>query len=303
MVDLAVLVLVFTQAILLFWSICRIIGAHRNPRSSSTTRLLPEVKMETTPIEVSWKLISHKNQYLTLQATVSDLVEVITYRTFWGVNIESFHHVLQSPWQWFNEAFTKGNLFGAQSYDILDDKSSMIPKSNAMLEIQVPELLNLGKAPRSKYPLVLVSTSNVMQSTFSIIVVHLEDKAFMNLNTHILASFVKLSDNRVSRLEHIYTNTSEGESEEKDNCVICISKPATRVSLPCRHASTCSACFKRLPKGQCPLCRSKITSFFVLSQESTDEEPEEQTVKPNWRQKLARLEERFALATGLANNE
>ena len=300
MVDLAVLVLVFTQAILLFWSVCRIISRHQRS-TSSTPRLLPQVKMETTPVEVSWKLVSHQNESLTLQATVSNSVEVITYRSFWGVNIESFHHVLQSPWGWFFEAFTKGNLFGSNSYDILDEKLSMVPKSSTMLDIKVPEL-NLGKAPRSKYPLVLVSMSNVTQSAFSIIVVHLEDKAFMNLNTHILASFVKLSDNRVSRIEHIYTNASE--SEEKDNCVICLSKPATRVSLPCRHASTCSACFKRLPKGQCPMCRSKITSFFVLSQEEpADEEPEEPTIKPNWRQRLARLEERFALATGLADNE
>ena len=300
MVDLVVLVLVAAQLIVLFWSICRIIS-ERNPNlSSATAKLLPQVKMETTPIEVSWKLMSYRNRLLTLQACVTDQVEVVTYRAIWGVNIESFHHVLQSPWQWFYEAFDKGNIFGSHSYDILDDKSSMIPTSedtSKILDIQVPEL-NLGKAPRTKYPLVLVSKSNTMQSAFSIIVVHLEDKTFMNLNTHILASFVKLSDNRVSRLEHIYT-----ASEEKDNCVICISKPATRVSLPCRHASTCNTCFKRLPKGQCPLCRSKITSYFVLSEEPQTEEPEpENTVRLTWRQKLAQLEERFAIATGLATD-
>ena len=253
--------------------------------------------MEQTKLEISWKLSKYKARTLTLDASVLGQVESIAYRCFWGVKIETFHHVLQSPWPWFHEAFERGNLFGSRAYDALDEKCIVDTsnESSKTLEITVPEL-NLGKAPRKKYPLVLVSLA---MSSCSIIVVHLEDKDFINLNTHIMNSFVKWSDNRVSRLESIFT------SEEKDSCVICYSRPATRVTLPCRHASTCRSCFKRLPKGQCPMCRSKISSYFVLTKEDDEEDEvdEEAKTRPTWRQKLIQLEQRFAIATGLVNNE
>lgn len=297
MVDQAVILLVLTQALILLYTIFRIATARIRTNTSSSPNPIAQIRMEQTQLEISWKLSRYKARTLTLQANVTEQVNSIAYRCFWGVNIETFHHVLQSPWQWFLEAFDRGNLFGSQAYDSLDEKCIVdtSSESSKMLDITVPDL-NLGEAPRKKYPLVLVSLA---LSSSSIIVVHLEDKNFMNLNTHIINSFVKLSDNRVSRLESIFT------SEEKDDsCVICYSRPATRVTLPCRHASTCCYCFKRLPKGQCPMCRCKISSYFVVGEENEEEEFEEEVkTSQTWRQKLAQLEQRFAIATGLVNNE
>ena len=312
MLDFASLLIVVTQIALLFFAIIRFVIRERNrhfPSPTSISHLIPQVKMEPIQLDVSWKVVSFKNNVLKLQASVADQVLDVKFRSFWGVDIESFHHIIQSPFEWFLEAFRTGNLFGQSATDILDETTDLsvneLAESESVLnvEIRAPTAeLQLGQAPRQKYPLVVVSTSN-SSTSFTIIVVHLEDRSLINLNTHILATFAKLSDNRVSRIEPIYSALSSD-----DNCVVCISRPATRVSLPCRHASTCQSCFKRLPKGQCPVCRTKISSFFILgnSEEDSDatEDEDKDEYKPStWRQKLAQLEHRFATFAGLDHND
>ena len=315
MLDFTVFTIV-TQIALLFFAVIRFVIRERNrwnhfPSPTTSSHLIPQVKMEPIQLDVSWKVVSFKNNVLKLQASVVDQVLDVKFRSFWGVDIESFHHIIQSPFEWFLEAFLKGNLFGQSATDILDETTDLsvneLAESESVLnvEIRAPTAeLQLGQAPRQKYPLVVVSTSNSGSTSFTIIVVHLEDRSsLINLNTHILATFVKLSDNRVSRIEPIYSALSSD-----DSCVVCISRPATRVSLPCRHASTCQSCFKRLPKGQCPVCRTKISSFFILGNSEEDsaatEDEEKDEYKPlTWRQKLAQLEHRFATFAGLVHND
>ena len=303
MLDFASLFIVITQITLLLFATIRFVVRERNRNSPTTSynHLIPQVKMESIQLDVSWKILSFKNNVLKLQASVADQVLDVNFRSFWGVNIESFHHILQSPFQWFLEAFRKGNLFGESATDILDETIDLSVSERVLnVDIRVPAELELGPAPRQKFPLVVVSTSN-SSTSFTIIVVHLEDRSFINMNTHILATYAKLSDNRVSRIEPIYCALSSD-----DNCVVCISRRATRVCLPCRHASTCQSCFKKLPKGQCPLCRTKISSFFIIGQEDeedTDDETGDEYKPLTWRQKLAQFEHRFATFAGLNHND
>ena len=207
----------------------------------------------------------------------------------------------RSPWNWFKEAFTNGNLFGEEACLHLDPMVKIDVIEEETIELEVHQSLDLGQgAPRSKYPLVLVANSG--NSTFNINVIHIEDKSFMSFPSHILGQYLKLIDSSCQLLPTYPGN-------ESSECVVCISRPATRITLPCRHASTCGQCFVKLPQGKCPMCRGQIQSYFLVKSEDLDEEDihAEETEVPQhpltWRQRLAELEHRFAMAIGLQEND
>ena len=219
--DLTIVLIIITQIVLLFYATIKFIVDER--RNGQPNPSFPsQIKMESIPLDVSLKIIHFKKNELKLQVCLLDNNHQFRLRSFWGVNIESFHHILQSPFPWFLEAFDKGNLFGANATDILDEPKSLgqdLDETQVEVELKVPAELQLGtQAPRQKYPLVIVSTAS--PSSFTIIIVHLEDRSFIHLDTHILATFVKLSDNRVSRLEPIYRYFLFGQFSRKNlsNC-------------------------------------------------------------------------------------
>ena len=97
----------------------------------------------------------------------------------------------RSPWNWFKEAFTNGNLFGAEACLHLDPMVKIDVIEEETIELEVHQSLDLGQgAPRSKYPLVLVANSG--NSTFNINVIHIEDKSFMSFPSHILGQYYKI---------------------------------------------------------------------------------------------------------------
>ncbi len=257
------------------------------------------IKMETQSLEVGFEISETTDQKISLRLKASEERNIVTLRAYWGVEIERFYHVLRSPsWTWFKEAFLKGNLFGADACLILDPMKEIDVQKDPIFELDIHQSLELGQAPRTRYPLVLVVMN---EQSFNINVIHVEDKSFMSFPSHILGQYVKLPDSSLTHLVPIY---NAGESSE---CVVCISKPATRVTLPCRHASTCGKCFSKLPQNKCPMCRCQIQSFFLIRQEdneSSDEEELESEIQSDsqllsWRQRLAHLEHRFAMAVGL----
>ena len=78
-------------------------------------------------------------------------------RSYWGVNITTFHHVLRAPWPWFSRAFRHGNLFGrGQCQEVgdmvlgpsHDDREEVVYKTGE-------DEMTLGPAPRELYPLVV----------------------------------------------------------------------------------------------------------------------------------------------------
>ena len=48
-------------------------------------------------------------------------------------------------------------------------------------------------------------------------------------------------------------------------CIVCQNQPLNCVLLPCRHTCVCHVCFEKLDR--CPMCRSHIESFFILTDE------------------------------------
>ena len=74
---------------------------------------VPRINMESQNLEWTVKVIKFEEQCLKLQFTLTDPVEKLILRAYWGVNISAFHHVLRSPCDWFINAFENGNLFGS----------------------------------------------------------------------------------------------------------------------------------------------------------------------------------------------
>jgi len=203
-----------------------------------------------------------------------------TVRCFWGVSIESFHHILASPWPWFIRTFeTPGsNIFGSEGcfitgetitfhdgHEEMDlEESGQVTTKDITLE-RPSELLASseysGPAPRKNYPLVLVAVSPAEDSSEEsreealMVAVHLQDSV-CQISTHALATFVKNGLGQCTRMVPMF---SQSDSE----CVVCQENKVTRCILPCRHACVCGVCFDQL-KNRCPLCRTFITSYFLV---------------------------------------
>jgi len=270
-------------------------GVVRVPQSSHRINMQPK-SLDVTITQIL-KSTAEECIKLKLRTNTSNLV---TLRAYWGVDIHTFFHVLRSPWHWFKNAFDNGNLFGADACSILDPMIKIDVVEEETIELKVHRSIDLGSTcPRTKYPLVLVA--NASEFSFNINVIHIEDKSFMSFPTHILGQYLKLTDSSF----HLLPTYLGNESSE---CVVCLSKPATRLTLPCRHASTCGQCFVNLPQGKCPMCRCQIQSYFLINAEEPIEEIQDDdlvTVQPpplTWRQRLAELEHRFAMAIGLQEN-
>lgn len=264
------------------------------------TQTSHKINMQAQNLDASLeivKTVDEKQLKINLKFLKNDIVGV-DLRAYWGVDIPVFHHVLRSPWDWFQDAFEKGNLFGSQACLRLDPMMKIYEEST--LDLDVEPGLDLGTSgPRTKYPLVMVVKSDI----FQIYAIHVEDKSFISFPSHILGHYVKCKDSSVTHLVPIYTSTNE-DSE----CVVCISRPATRVNLPCRHASTCAICFKQLPQGKCPMCRCQIQSYFLIGNEdevedSASEDDQQPLQSLSWRQRLSEIENRFAMAVGLQEHD
>ncbi|XP_076055901.1 cell growth regulator with RING finger domain protein 1-like [Oratosquilla oratoria] len=60
---------------------------------------------------------------------------------------------------------------------------------------------------------------------------------------------------------------SEDEISLDEACVVCQVNQTTRALLPCRHVCVCHSCFHRLEN--CPMCRTRIVSYFLVDREAT----------------------------------
>ena len=66
----------------------------------------------------------------------------------------------RSPWHWFKEAFTNGNLFGAQACQHLDPIVKISVIEEETIELKMHKSLDFGQSvPRNRYPLVLVANT------------------------------------------------------------------------------------------------------------------------------------------------
>jgi len=189
-------------------------------------------------------------------------------RAYWGVTVTAFHHILGSPWSWFRQAFTSpaGNLFGAEGCVLPGQIAQHNTGDEIYLELHrpkdKPELRELGPAPRKSYPLVLVvlperGGTKGEDGEALLVAVHLPD-AVCRVTAHALATYCK--DAASGRCVHLVPVFSQIDAE----CVVCQERKVSRCLLPCKHACACHICFQQLRSNRCPMCRTFITSYFVM---------------------------------------
>ena len=129
-------------------------GVVRVQQHHQVSKLNMEAKSVPLPLKLLKTDTSIGTNALKLQVMNR---EKVTLRSYWGVDIQIFHHVLRSPWRWFVQAFDKGNLFGSLGCCLLDPMIHLDPDPEQVVEIQI-QSVDLGQAvPRTKYPLVLVA--------------------------------------------------------------------------------------------------------------------------------------------------
>ena len=179
---------------------------------------------------------------------------------------------------------------------------------------------------------------NTYSNNYDVAIIHLKDSV-CRIASHILASYLKHttppSDKSLPVATHlipIYATLNDSDDKElsssddethpdieysckkqRNICVVCQELPSTRCTLPCRHACTCSRCYKRL-SGRCPICRTVISSYFLVGDESDkaiaeaearDKAEQEERIRNRPKtiaQKLGEWNDRFARAAGLIEN-
>jgi len=232
---------------------------------------------------------------LTLEANTSTSSRVVVklssrcsyiIKYFWAVPISTFHHGLRSPWSWFYSAAVSRdtcNLFGGSETRV----SQCQAHEEMNMILTCPRDLDLGQAPRDVYPLVVIlvktgseDVENNTEVTSLINIIHIRD-ATCPIPSQILATYIRQGGG-LTQLRPLFVSDS-GEAECSDTesaedsetedwpsssrvlarCVVCQIGRVNRVVLPCRHASTCAACFDRL-QARCPMCRGFISSYFLL---------------------------------------
>lgn len=247
----------------------------------------PRVNFAKILLPFRVKLIGVKEPYrIELRVTA---VREGRCRVYWGVDINAFHQVLRAPQSWFHSAFSLGNLFGKGKCVQFGEIRDIQKVEDGDLCFHKPEdaLLQLGAAPRDVYPCVVVV---VCRDSALLSAVHVRDPQ-CSVPSQILAEYYKHGETS-TLLKPLFMasidlgETSDTESQEESEtedesgmkrgsrvprCIICQQGRISRVLLPCRHATSCAQCFKRLES--CPMCRGFIQSYFVLGKEPDQVDP------------------------------
>ena len=292
-----------------------------------------QVKMDRVHVPFSLSLNTETSRYSSnIHSVGLSLSSTCDYSIgyYWAVPISTFYRILQAPWATFYQAFheSETELFqGGQSrhFSSSHDKRDFV--------IDSPVSLQLGQAPREVYPLVVVMVRSGSgpetggesgQVTALINIVHLRDSA-CPIPSQVLSTYIRQSSS-LTLLRQMFLSDGENsdtesaeESETEDSlgvgvkskarCVVCQVERVNRVSLPCRHATSCQHCFDRL-QARCPMCRALITSFFKLhpdpvvsSTPSVDPGGEEElTPRTGWRSWWRRYNNWVNNVRGLVQN-
>ncbi|XP_040565276.1 cell growth regulator with RING finger domain protein 1 [Lepeophtheirus salmonis] len=213
------------------------------------------------PLNLSLNSHSDKRMKFKLEFKDSYTLDNAELGFYWRVPIATFHHVLRAPKDWlirtFSDSSTRSLLFGesihnfSSSFDKTDD-SSIFSISEDCTTWDKEEPL-----PRNYYPLIVVIS---LSNNAYIHVVHIQDDV-LQIPSRILNFYIKFWDGRSVDMRPLF-------SQDNGECVVCQENPITRAFLPCRHACSCSDCFKRI-KNKCPMCRTFIHSYFLVGDEAS----------------------------------
>ncbi|KAG1668698.1 Cell growth regulator with RING finger domain protein 1 [Nymphon striatum] len=212
-------------------------------------------------------------------------------QAFWGVTINDFHKSISvRNMNIVDEIFDKSFLSGShlQSENLIHLPS----QTDYHYQLETPDFLEskLGSVPRTVYPLVIIITldkgleENISEHDIvaMAIIIHVKDK-ICKMGSQILFQYLKRKAGGIFQLKNLYVeNTSSPDDKKHEqsdqspnsfdysppDCIICQSKQISLALLPCRHTCVCESCFMKL-EDRCPMCRSKITSYFRISNDET----------------------------------
>ena len=245
--------------------------------------------------------VTHSSIPFTIRAH-SGWSGLVKARLYAGVSVNVFHHVLRAPWPWFQEAFNKGNPFGSEGCLGLGEiqENHLDPGQDWDLEFRGGSSEPLGPSPRQRYPFVICLVPSGAEDNAVgalLYVIHVKDEV-CRIPTQVLLHYLKLKSGTAHQMQSLYIPERDSDANVS-LCVVCQELQATRAILPCRHACTCQKCFDKL-RRRCPMCRTAIQAYFLVSEELEVVEELEET-KPNltWRQRLSHWNDAFAVYMGL----
>uniref|UniRef100_A0A0A9VTZ6 Cell growth regulator with RING finger domain protein 1 n=1 Tax=Lygus hesperus TaxID=30085 RepID=A0A0A9VTZ6_LYGHE len=232
-----------------------------------------EVTMEQTTIPFSLQLDSDCSS--SYDEVVVRICSRDRYRllAFWGVSIDGLRIAIFQPWDAISEQILSSTFLTGQYYQKNSESvHSGVGGEHVKLEIPNKEdpLPDMKSDPRIFYPLVVVLArldecwcDNDVNMHVSVI--HIKDPYF-HQPSKILFQYIKLADGRLLELKQLYfVSPDHAEGTDELLCSVCQNRPLRCALLPCRHTCVCSQCLSKLKN--CPMCRSRIESYFCIHED------------------------------------
>lgn len=203
---------------------------------------------------------------------------------YWGVNITQLHKCLELNWNSMRLSILEESFL--EDHFLQRSKPEMItvPLESSSIKIKPLDKIkpeDLGPSPRSVYPLVVILFINTDEEDVNeaklnpekdsvaclITIIHIYDSV-CKMSTNIISQFTKQKTGQVIALQTLYTPevSLDQDLNKTTLCVICLDNNISRALLPCRHACICGKCYAQIDR--CPICRSYISSFFYICNES-----------------------------------
>lgn len=269
---------------------------------------IPRITMTKVLIPFTISL-DHRESDGTVKFSVSSNVKY-TLQAFFNVSIREMHLSLSlRSWEEIKESVNVRNEYiidQAFCKQLALDLRNQNPHEERTITIKAPEEMNLGRAPRLAYPLVIFliradsENESADETVLLMNVIHLQD-SLCPLPTSILAQYLKQASGQLSCLKQLYLSAidSDGEySYSKTNMgSLSLAEPCTSElnSMPILCSDTmmqensdqlCVVCrYYPLSRAllpcrhtvlcaicfskldRCPICRSTITSYFCIRSE------------------------------------
>lgn len=262
----------------------------------------PVAQVAMQKVSVPFSLALHQSRdatYHDLQLKIKSKVSY-KYRSFWGIPADQLHSLLNAPWPAFMAHFIQEpNIIAEVIQPLISEESTNDIEKVTKLGISEGKCIELGLSPRKTYPLVVCITRQEDYQELHptevgalVSIIHIKDQE-CKIPTCILHQYLKQVSGQTTRLRALYTQSSsateasqnkyrkraadECETEEvplEEACVICQTNRITRALLPCRHVCFCRSCSNRMEN--CPMCRTRITSYFLVGEESYEDEEDEE---------------------------
>lgn len=275
----------------------------------NATVQIPQIKMTKVHIPFTFRLEAQKDSDEAVKFVISSNVKY-TLQAFFTVSIRELHMSMWRTWSEIRDSVHSRHeciIDQAHCQQLAVDLRDQQPHSEERtIVIKASDELNLGKAPRQAYPLVVFlikadcENENLDDTVLLMNVIHIRDSQ-CPLPTSVLAQYLKQASGQLSSLKQLYLSAvdSDGEYSYSKSSMgsLSLAEPVacTSDSLPILCSDTlmqenneqlCVVCrFYPLSRAllpcrhtcicaicfakldRCPICRSPITSYFCIRSE------------------------------------